>query len=248
VSIRTIIVDDELHGRLAIKQLLEDYCPEVSVVALANSVNSGIEAIQEHQPDLVFLDISMPSGQGFEILDHFDSKQFKTIFVTAHADHAIRAFEYAAIHYLLKPINIDHLVDSVKRFKELENLDSTKLDVYKKEFNEENTNHIFLKTLKGSTLFELDRITHFKSDGKYSFLYLKNGEKIFVNRSLGAIEELLSERAFYRIHRTTIVNIDLLKSVRKKPNEVILACGSVVEISTRKFSTFYDLVKNRVLG
>jgi len=116
-KIRTILVDDEKNSLIILERLLEKHAPEVEIVATAQSVEEGIETIDKHKPDLVFLDISMPDGDGFEVIDKTENNDYNVIFSTAYDQYAIRAFEVAALHYILKPVNPDDLKEAIERYK-----------------------------------------------------------------------------------------------------------------------------------
>lgn len=244
--IKALIIDDEEHGRLALEQLLTDYCPDVEILGLADSIQSGIQSIQSLKPDLVFLDISMPEGQGFEVLEATEDESFKTVFVTAHAEHAIRAFEYAAIHYLLKPVNIDHLRESVSRYKQIEPVDAEKISVFQKESSKEDNHFIMFKTLRSTEQFDIRRISHFRSDGKYSYLYDIDGNETFIAKPMREIENLLTVRPFYRVHRSYFIHMDQIASIKRRKSCVVtMKNGTEIEVAARRVAPFMKLIRER---
>ncbi len=233
--IRTLIIDDEIHSRLTLQQLLEDYCPKVEVLGMATDVASGVAAIQQVQPDLVFLDIAMPDGEGFEVLERSTYHKFKTIFVTAYNNHAVKAFEYAAMHYLLKPINIKHLRAAVDRVQEAQSFDEPN-----QEASAFSSDSIVFQSLHHKEVFAISEISYFESNGKYAFLYQRDGRKVFINTSLAELEQQFAQQAFFRIHRSYLIQLNAIHKVRRVGKEcaVIMDNGSELSVATRKIAAF----------
>ena len=188
---KAIIIDDEELSRKTLYQLLENYCPEVQVLAEAESADSGYDLIVNKEPDIVFLDIEMPYGSGFDLLKRFDNLNFEVIFVTAYDQYALKAIKSCALDYILKPININELKEAVE--KALQNKD-TKSDSIKLNTllqNLSNTNaanaRIALPTNEGFEFLKVSEITRCEADGRYTFVFLSNGTKILVAKKFKGI-------------------------------------------------------------
>lgn len=211
-SIRTIIVEDETRSASALTSLLETYCPTVEIIGLAKTVEQGIKLIDLHSPDLVFLDIALPDGDGFNILEKVSVKNFTVVFTTAYDKYATKAFEYSALHYLLKPINHLELQKAVERFHN----NRSEKDFYKKlNALEENLNEVPQKLVMpasdGLEVINLEDIIRFEASHNYTFCYLKNEKQILVTKPLSAFDSLLCEHQFVRIHSKYIINLSYLK-------------------------------------
>jgi two-component system, LytTR family, response regulator len=245
---KAIIIDDELSGREVLKKLLEKNCPDVNILEMSNSIEAGLEAIKEVNPDLVFLDIQMPNGSGFDLLNQLDKIDFEIIFVTAHDDYAIRAFKYSAVDYLLKPIKVSELVDAVKRAKERmgshhkkDNLLflTGKMNPTKKNIL---NNKLLLPTLGGYHITDVAEIAYCKSDSNYTYFYFIDGKSILVSKTLKEFEMILLEHHFFRIHRSFIINLDCIAKYNKgKGGEVVMKDGAILEVSREKKEEFLKL-------
>lgn len=238
--IRAIIIDDERIGRETLQSLLKQYCPNVSVVAQADSVDGGRRAIATHDPDLVFLDIEMPFGNGFELLDGIADARFEVIFTTAYDQYAIRAIRTAALDYLLKPIDRDELVSAVEKAEKKTggarslNLN---LEVLLENLKHATSEHskIALPTDDGLTLVGVNDIIRCEADGNYTRFFLQNREQLIVSKTLKDFETLLGEMNFLRVHHSHLVNIDHVKKyVRGEGGVVIMSDTAAVPVSRRK--------------
>lgn len=241
-KINAVIIDDEVHGQLCLQQLLNDYCLNINIVGIGEDVKSGIEIINQTKPDLVFLDISMPDGEGFEVLEQTQHLNFKTIFVTAHNEYAIKAFEYSAIHYLLKPINIKHLINAVNRVERINKINIDTINFLKQQQNS-HSEKIVLDTSRDKQVFSIDEISHFESNGKYAFLYDSQGEKTFISKSMRELEQLFQDHAFFRIHRSFFIQIsEVVIVTTEKDYKVLMKNGYELPISVRKLSSFKNVL------
>jgi len=237
-KINAVIIDDEIHDQLCLKQLLNDYCLNINIVGIGEDVKSGIAIINQTKPDLVFLDISMPDGEGFEVLEKTQEYDFKTIFVTAHNEYAIKAFEYSAIHYLLKPINVKHLITAVNRIEQIHKVDANAISRYKQQQNS-HSEKIVLQTARDKQMFDINEISHFESNGKYAFLYNTQGEKTFVSKSIRDLEQLLENQSFFRIHRSFFIRLrEVLTVSTDKDYKVLMKNGYELPISVRRLPSF----------
>jgi two-component system, LytTR family, response regulator len=239
-TIRAVIVDDMKHCIILLTKMLNKSCPSVEIVGTAQSVEEGILCINEHKPDLVFLDIDMPDGDGFEIIEHVEEKSFEVIFITAFDKYAMKAFEISALHYLLKPININDLKEAVKRFEDLK-FDNG-LENRIKVLNENLANpptKIVLPTADTLSIYELDDIIRLESFNNYTTFYLVDKQKITVCKPINSYEELLSDLQFFRTHSKHLINMKFVrKYIKGRGGFIVLEDGIHVEVSEGKKKEF----------
>jgi two-component system LytT family response regulator len=242
--IRTFIVDDEPDGRANIKSFLAMYFPDMVVAGEASSVSEAITTIP---PDinLLFLDIQLPDGTGFDILDRLPSLTFNVIFTTAHDGFAIRAFRYNAVDYLLKPIDPDEFQQAVQKTQ-----DHINLEVVRKQLtqliNTANTNNfdrITLNTSDGHVFAHTRDITRIETYGNYTFVYLAAGDRLLVSRNMKEFEEMLPEPDFFRVHQSHIVNTGFVQKVTKEDGDhAVMTDGIKIPVSRRRKEEFLNIV------
>jgi two-component system LytT family response regulator len=243
--IKALIVDDELKSQSTLHKLLEMYCPGVEVIGFAHNVVTGIEAIDSLKPDLVFLDISMPDGDGFEVLERVKNRNFEVVFTTAFNDYAIKAFQFAALHYLLKPINYIELQGAVKRFKQ--NHQDVDLNEKIKILCDSLSNHhqkIILPTSNGLRIIELNQILRCEADGSYTNFYLSDNTVLMVSKVLSNFEDILPEEIFCRVHSKHLVNLNYISQyIKGRGGRIVLSPGKEVEVSESKKKDFLKRLK-----
>lgn len=236
IMLRTLIIDDEPPVRNTILGLLNKICPQVNVVGEANSVKTGIRAIQEKSPDLVLLDIKMDDGTGFDLLNQIRNINFKIIFITAYEEYAIQAFGFSAIDYILKPINPEKLADAVKRAEQMkQQVFNTQLGALKENLGnpEKQNKKIILKNMESIFLLNVDDIIHCESDGSYTVFEIKDNQKIVVSKVLKEYDKLLSGSGFLRIHRSHLINLKHIKRFDKLDGgNVVMSNGNLISVST----------------
>ncbi len=239
---KSIIIDDEAKSAESLKILLTDFCENVEVSATCQSISQGVEAIKQNSPDVVFLDINLQRETGFDLFKHFSNVPFDVIFTTAFSEYAIKAFRYAAIDYLLKPIDIAELQESVKKVEHrmvgnlnsrLENL-FRDLKSQKQEFLK-----LALPTLEGLVFINVDDINYCEASSNYTTFFLLGGQKYIVSKTLKEYDELLSDRNFFRIHNTYLINIKAIKKyVKGDGGYVIMENDISLDVSKRKKEAF----------
>lgn len=233
--LKTVVIDDELNGRNIVKSFLEKYCDGVNVIGEADGVESGIECIIENNPDLVFLDIQMQDGTGFDLLEKLPKRNFKLVFVTSFDHYAIKAFKFSAVDYILKPVDPDQLVEAVEKVKAMAPADNveTKIDVLISNIN--SLEKIALPSMDGIRFIKINEIIRCESDNNYTLFYLTSKEKILVSKTLKDFEILLSGSKFYRVHKSHLVNLKFIsKYIPGEGGYLILEDGSHVDVSRRK--------------
>jgi two-component system LytT family response regulator len=247
--LRAIIIDDEQDAIDFLKGALKQYCPEVEVAGVARNIIDGKKAILEQQPDLVFLDIAMPSGNGFELLNLLPERNFNLVFITAYSEHAIRAFRYSAIDYLLKPIDIGELIQAVyKTGKSVEISKTDRFNVLLDNLRSVVPKKISIPTTQGFEYVAVEEIIRIEADRSYCCFYLTNRRKFMVSRCLNDYQQLLAERTFFRVHHSHLVNLKHVRSyVRKDGGIIEMADGSQVQISRTKKEFFLSAMKQIVL-
>jgi two-component system LytT family response regulator len=239
-SYNALIVDDEFHSREILKDLIQKYCPELQIIGSVESAKEALATIKEKSPDVVFLDIEMPGGTGFDLLDQLGEFTFDIIFVTAYHEHAVQAFRLSAIDYLLKPLNFVELKEAVQklgRSKALKNQD--KIEALKSiYFNASALDKIVLPTSNGYVFIKMDEIIYVEAHSNYSEFHILNKRPIIVSRTMGQFESILSSFFFYRIHHKYIVNLKLIEHFDTKENHLKMSNGMKLLISSRRKSDF----------
>jgi two-component system LytT family response regulator len=223
-AIRAIVIDDEEPSREALRNYIAEFCNDVEVVATASSVKTAFKAIQKHKPDLIFLDIEMPDGKGFDLLKMFETIDFRVIFVTAYSEYAIKAFRVNAVDYLLKPVKIDELKDAVEKIK-ANNGDSQseKLSVIVKGMSDGMFLHptLVVSNLIGFEVLKINEIIMCQADGYCTIFYLTGDRKVNSSRNLKQFENQIIEYGFIRVHNSFLVNLHHVRSFTKQ-GEIIL--------------------------
>lgn len=226
--IRAIIIDDEKLARDVICNYLNEYCPDVEIVAQASSVRTAFAAIQKASPDLIFLDVEMPDGQGFDLLNMFEKIDFKIIFVTAYSEYAIKAFRFSAVDYLLKPLKIDELVDSVARVRSAgpagissEILNSLLSNL---RSNSPRQSTLIIPNIKGFEVLKVSEIIMCQADGYCTNFHLSANRKVVSSKNLKHFYGLLEDQNFLRVHNSFLVNLDHVTGYTRQ-GEILLSEG-----------------------
>jgi len=247
--IKAIIIDDEKKSRETLMGLIDRYCPDVFVLAQADGCMDGIHKVKANKPDVVFLDIQMPDGSGFNFLEAFDEFNFEVIFTTAHDQYAIKAIKYSALDYLLKPINPDDLKDSIAKYIHKQDKGQINknirvlLDNMKLPGSEPKK--IILSTSEGIHILSTDEIIRCESDDYYTKFFLTNGNPILISKTLKQNEAMLSDFNFIRPHKSHLVNLKYIKSYLKVDGGYILMTdGSKIPVSRRKRESIIDILNH----
>jgi two-component system, LytTR family, response regulator len=241
--LKAVIVEDETRSRELLNTLVAQNCPGVSVVATAENVEQGAEAIKKHHPDLVFLDITMPDGSGFDMLERVAGQKLDIIFTTATEKFALKAIKYSAIDYLLKPIDADELKAAVQKIMDKKNNMSTVENLAQLLQNLKKPDDTFTKiTLPTGNAYEIvpvKDIIRCEAEGSYTNFFLVGGKKIMVSASLKHYEDLLPEHEFIRVHHHHLINMaHVVRFLKVDGGYAVMSDGTQVEISRRKKDTF----------
>ncbi len=236
-KIRTLVIDDEPRARETIKNMLGLYCEHLEVAGEADSVAAGLAAIQELNPELVLLDIKMPDGSGFDLLEKLDDRDFALVFITAFDEYAIKAFKFNAMDYLLKPIDPDELVKTIKRVVEFQSNAKQDLSVVLNNIRDlkKDNKKLVLKTMESIFVVSVQDIIRCESSGNYTRFYLKGEKPIMVSHTLKDYEEMLQEYGFLRVHQSHLVNLDHIKRYDKSDGGLlVMRDDKTVPVATRK--------------
>lgn len=247
--LKAVIVEDEKRSRETLSGLLKLYCKNVQVVDEADGVQSGIQSIKKHAPDVVFLDIQMPDGSGFKMLELLERIDFDIIFTTAYDQFAIKAIKFSALDYLLKPIFPDDLVAAVKKAesrKESQNAQkSVEVLLENIRIPDREPPKIILSTSEKIHVVKVEDIIRCESDNYYTQFFFKDGKKLLVSKTLKENEELLSEYNFLRPHKSHLINALYIESFNKRDGGTILMMdGSEVPVSRRKKEKIMEIISN----
>lgn len=236
-KLSAIIVDDELHGRENLKKIIENYCPEIEIQGCAESVVIAKELVTIHMPDVVFLDINMPVLDGFDFLDEYEDRNFMVVFVSAHEEFGINAVKVGATDYLLKPLNIKELKQTVKKLLAIKNREIKVETVHE-------TDKLVLPASHGFDVLEFDDVIRLEADGCYTQVVIKNGKNKIVSHTLKDFEDTLPKERFFRIHKSHLINLKYIKEYSNiSGNYVTMTDGSKVEISRRRAPEFIQRIK-----
>lgn len=241
--ITAIIVDDELHCRKSLETLIGKNFPILAIKAVCKSPGEGIQAIIEHHPELVFLDVEMPPSSGFEMLQQLDEINFEIIFTTAYEKYALQAIKFSAMDYLLKPIGKEDLAEAILRMKEKKLHEKSAKNIEALFENVKNIQNpskkIVLPATNGIELIYLQDIVHLDSSGNYTTFHLKNKQKIVVSKTIKEYEEMLEDMHFFRVHNSHIINLHYVKNYIKGEGGIVkMEDGSEIDVSRRRKDEF----------
>lgn len=244
----TLIVDDEPDGINTLRNFLAKYCPDVVVLDDAKSVDEAAKKISRHHPQLVFLDVNMPGANGFELFNKIKEPEFQVVFVTASDDHALKAFKHHAVNYILKPVNIDELIDTVNRVKKLVATETTvpgAASFIQPVNKASRPNKITLPVLDGLIYVDIGEIIRCEAEGNYTTFHFTNRPKVLVSKTLGSYEKALLPHGFFRIHHHHFINLaHLEKYQRGRGGLVIMSDKKSIAVSQRKRDEFLRLIDN----
>jgi two-component system LytT family response regulator len=244
MKLTSIIVEDEETSREILKNYLKKYCPNVIILGEASNIDEALILIRNNDLDLVFLDVEMPYGNAFDLLDKVGDVNFETVFVTAYNHYAIDALNAHASYYLMKPISIDELIKAVDYVAEIK----TKEDALQDEILIPKTNivngKITIPQQNGFEVLNTSDILYCKADDNYTEIYLNNNKKKLVSKTLKYFEEALNHASFARVHKSYLVNVnEVVKYQKGKGGSVILSNGKEIMVSASKKSDLLSYFK-----
>lgn len=243
MKLKAIIIEDEAIGRDILRNYITKYCPNVQLLGEADNIKYGQKLIEEHELDLVFLDVEMPYGNGFDLLEKIENQTFETIFVTAYDHYAIEALNNQATYYLLKPISIDELIKAVNLVEEIKTKEQTLENTVLTTKSITNLNKITIPQQDGFEVVSVKDILFCKADDNYTEIYFENTKKV-VSKTLKHFDDLLKESGFARVHKSYLVNVnEIVKYKKGKGGSVLLSNGKEIMVSASKKANLLSYFK-----
>lgn len=244
---KALIIDDEKRTRELIAKMIESFDLGIETFPIGESVETGIKSIEEVRPDLVFLDIQMPDGTGFDLLKMIPQKNFEVIFITAHEEFAIKAIKFSALDYILKPVDPDDLKEAVLRA--INTIDHKKeesqFEALQQNMQPMQKRRLVLKTQESVHVVDLDKIIRCEADRNYTSFFLTEGKKILVSKTLKDYETLLTGHNFLRVQQSHLINLDYVDRYDKgNGGSVVMKDGSEVPLSPAKRDIFFKILEN----
>ncbi len=241
--INAVIIDDEPGNIRVLKELLQEYCWDVAILGEAGQADDAYSLIQEVHPELVFLDVEMPYGNGFDLLDKLMPVDFEVIFVTAFNDYTLKAFRYSALDYLLKPVNLKELRIAVQKAGERLQLKRSNLQLNNLLTNMRQPVPSAIKLaipgVESISFIQFDDIIRIEADGGYSRFHLKDGQKVMSSKNIKEYEDILPVSLFNRVHNSHIVNLNCIKKYhRGRGGHVEMEDGQMIEVASRRKDKF----------
>lgn len=237
-----VIIDDEKHMRESLSKMIEMFCPTLKIKGVSQDIFEAETLINEVHPDLIFLDVEMPGGSGFDLLEKFNNIDFKVIFTTAHAAYAIKAIKYAAMDYLLKPINIDELKEAINKFS----VSNHQNEFYQQQLNVLKNNRgksdfdfsrIALPVADAIKFFDVSDIVYCEADRAYCKFHINDQKKILISKPMSEYEDILSQSNFIKVHKSYIINKSHVDKMLKGPDGgIVMSNGAIVPVAVRRKS------------
>lgn len=240
-QLTAIIIDDETIARETLRGYVERYCEGVKILDECANIKEAKDAIEKHCPDMIFLDIEMPFGNGFDLLEQLDEVNFETVFVTAFSNYAIQALNQSAAYYILKPIDIDELTTAVEKIKQVKAnknaLNHTSLLL--ENLRNNGSQKLALPLMDGYEIVKVEDISRCQANDNFTDFHLTDGRKIMICRTLKFYEGVLSEFGFFRIHKSHLINKEYVtKYLKGKGGQVVMSDGSTLDVSPTKKKEF----------
>ncbi|HRO76160.1 MAG TPA: LytTR family DNA-binding domain-containing protein [Crocinitomicaceae bacterium] len=244
---KVVIIDDEKRTREMIAKMIDSFDLGIECFPIGENVQSGIQAIEEVQPDLVLLDIQMPDGTGFDLLNSIDSRNFEVIFVTAFEEYALKAIKFSALDYVLKPIDSEELQRAITKATETieRKVDSKQLETLNYNIHNPNRKKLVLKTHECVHVVDLENVVRCEADRNYTSFFLNDDKKILVSKTLKEYETLLAANQFFRVQQSHLVNLNYVERFDKKNGgSVVMKDGSEVPLSPAKKDLFFKVLES----
>ena len=238
-----VIVDDEKDARDTLKLLLDTHFPDVNVLADVGDVDSAVQAIESYKPDLLFLDVRLKKGSGFDVLEKIPHPNFDVVFTTAYEEYALQAIKFSALDYLLKPVNHIDLLAAIRKFTgNARNESQEKLKTFRHNRLQPDNPKLVLTSSDGFRVSKMGDISRCMSEGHYTWVYFTDGSKFLSTRILKDFDEMLSAYGFFRCHQSHLINLDHIRGYKSGKNARIEMCDSTrLELSKHRKKAFLDL-------
>lgn len=246
MTLKTIIIENELNAQCLLSKILNDYCTDIQYNGAAATKQEAVKLINTVKPEVVFMDIELDDGSGFEVLDQVEYTDFKLIFTTAYDEYAVKAFKYEAIDYVLKPYSPKDILSSVQRAKKIKNGDHVfkRLDNLLKTNKKESQNKISITTTEGISILKINDIIRIEADRSYSHIYLSHNRKMMVSKPLKEFETKLPASQFFRTHTSHLVNLkSIIKYSKEDGGYAVTSDQFKIPISRRRKQDFLDAIR-----
>lgn len=242
--INTVIIDDEANSRFSLYKLIETHFEhELKIIGEADGIEKGFQLIMNSHPDLVFLDVEMPDGTGFDLLERIPYQKYKIIFTTGHGQYALKAFRYSAIDYLLKPIDINELKHSIAKISSTSFLNEMNKKIEILLGNRTNFEKVALPCRDGVELIHIKNIIRCESESNYTRFFTNDGKSLLVTKSLKDYEEILELHGFFRSHKSHLINLNFIKKyIDGEGGMVNMEDGSLIPVSRRRKKDLLDIL------
>lgn len=245
--LNVVIIEDEIHSRETLKTLLTEFCEDVNVMGMTGSVEEAVALINQLQPELVFLDIELQTGTGFDVLNQVDQRNFEVIFTTAFEHYAIKAIKFSSIDYLLKPIDLDELQEALRKARQKKDqlLTTRQLDLLLKNIanKTDQKRKICLSTADGLEFIEVGNITYCEANGSYTNFHIKPNVRLVVSKNLKEYEQMLADYDFMRVHNSFLINLhEVKKFVKSEGGYILMNNEAQISISPSKRDNFLRLM------
>lgn len=240
---KSVIVDDENHCQLTLSSLLNEYFPDIKIIGTANGVSKGIDLIISFNPDIVFLDVEMQDGTGFDLIEKIPLNRYKIIFTTGHSKYAADAFKYSAIDYLLKPIEINALKAAIEKIKSTKFMAEMNTKIETLLSNRNGFEKVALPCHEGIEMVRINNIIRCESESNYTRFYFTHRKPILVTKVLKEYDAILSNQNFFRVHKSHLVNLNYIKKyVDGEGGYLIMEDDSAVNVSRRRKKLLMDML------
>jgi two-component system LytT family response regulator len=248
---KALIVEDEMLNRVFLKNLLEEFCPQIDVAGMAENVDEAVAFINTYSPEIVFMDIELQTATGFDVLQQVKHHSFEVIFTTAYDHYAIKAIKFSAIDYLLKPINFEELqqaVDKAIQSITLKEKDDRLELLFKNLQRPPDDFSISLSTSEGIEFVPLNQIIRLEAKGPYTTFFMKNASSVMVCKNLKEYELLLTDHGFFRLHNSHMVNLkEVKKMIKADGGYAVMNDEAMIAISPKKKDEFFTLISRRLV-
>ncbi len=243
MKVKTVIIDDDFYAIENAKLIIEQLGVEIEIVGEANSVVSGIKTINKTKPELIILDIELPDGTAFDLLDCYEDYDFNIIFVSAFNHYAVKAFKYSSIAFLEKPITAEDFKQAFNKVK----TEKLEKDAYKNladNYKSQKPFKIELRTREGIYYVDVKDIMYIEADGRYSTIYITNNQKVCISKGIGEFDEMLADWDFFRSHQSFLININFVKKLLPADEgSILMTNNSLVTLSGKKRDIFIEKMK-----
>jgi two-component system LytT family response regulator len=247
--INAIIIDDEARAIESLSKTIEKYCTDVSILATGNNVIQAVELIKKHNPDIIFLDVQMPEENGFALFQKLNNITADIIFTTAHTQYALQAFRVSAFDFLQKPIDFRMLQETLAKYTSKKKIQLTQqrieLLIQNISNNAKQFDKLILPANDAYIIINPPDILYCQADGAYTRFFLINGESYFVSNNIGFYQDALPAQTFFRIHRSSIVNLNHIKKYDKQNRQITLSTGTTLDVADREKKALLDKLSNK---